>query len=159
MEIYEDTEELEEDDFDEELEEEEESSLEDYYDYSFAMEVVNGEIISLTEDLQQELFKKVLSTTGLTEEELANYLVACSEDAEPEDEKYELLSNYDYDMLGEIFGFDFEERTFEPVSFGFLDCGYGWETKKLLEDVGYFVEDNIDYGPHGHGTCGVYFIE
>ena len=59
----------------------------------------------------------------------------------------------------DILGFDVESGVFTTNGIGFLDSPYGWETKELMEDLGYTLDDVTEYAPHGHGGGGVIFLE
>ncbi len=145
--------------------EDEETSVDwdDYCDCPFAMEVVNGQIISLTEDMQAEIVTKILEKLRVTEEELIQFLVRLEADedaAESEDgRRFGLIAGYGYDVLVELLGYDEDEEEFAPGDLGFLDSNYGWEAKELLESLGFELEENISHGPHGHDTNGVVYIQ
>lgn len=146
-------------------EEDEEASVdwEDYSDYPFAMEVVNGQIISLTDDMQEQIRTGILEKLGVTEEELVKFLVRLGADedaAESEDgRRFGPIAGYGYDVLVELLGFAEDEGEFIPWGLGFLDSQYGWEAKELLESLGFELEENISHGPHGHDTNGVIYIQ
>lgn len=132
---------------------------EEFDGYPFAAEVVNGEIISMTEDFQQEVLAKLLADLEVSEDELAEFLSLLNDGDEPDDDRFSLLEGCEYDFLAEILGYDESEGTFNPQGIGFLESAYGFETIDLLKALGFPVEDEIEPGPHGHGTDGVVFVE
>ena len=155
-----------------EIEEQEESeedsendiNMEDYTDYPFAMEIVNGEIINLSAELQTKILQQLIKKAGLTKKKFVQYLRSfCGEyeDEEGEEEEIEneFLADFDSDFLMEILAFDPETGTFSPDGIGFLDSQYGYETKELLESLDYALEEEVNEGPHGHGSYGVYYLE
>ena len=51
------------------------------------------------------------------------------------------------------------EETDALSDIGMLRYSDGWGIKELLEDLRFPVKELIHYGPHGHGTNGVCYIE
>ncbi len=147
-----------EDDEEDEEDEEETGDIEwdDYCDYPFAMEVVNGEIISLKATLQIDMRSKLLQTSGISEESLIAWLLG--EDAESDVSWLDENCCHEQDELAEILGFDAEESAFRCEDIDFLSSSYGWEAKELLELLGYPLKEAINHGPHGHGTTGVIYL-
>jgi hypothetical protein len=127
-----------------------------YCDYPFAMEVVNGEIISLKATLQQDLRNKLLQTSGISEDDLIAWLQG--EDAESDVGWLDENCSDEQDPLAEILGFNADESMFRCEDIGFLCSSYGWEAKDLLELLGYHLTEAINRGPHGHGTEGVVYL-
>lgn len=123
--------------------------LDSFYGYPFAMEVVNGEIVSMTARFQRRVRVALKNKLGITDKELKSVLSG-------EDNPYELLQEYDSDVLAKLLGFDGERYSDEGIDF--LGCHYGWEAKSLLESLGFKMKEKMEYGPHGHGTYGVYYI-
>ncbi len=64
----------------------------------------------------------------------------------------------DAESLSELLGFDFIDGAFLCEGLGFLDSNLGWDAKNLLEQLGFCLSSDIDYGPHGHGTTGVVYL-
>ncbi len=155
--------------------EDESEEWEDYADCPFAMEAVNGEIISLTADMQEKMKDRIIEKFGITEEELISWLVDYlngdeseddqedeSEDEPENDPKAEwldMLGGVDPDALAEILGFDLAAESFSFEDIGFLESEYGWEAKELLEELGFEIVEEIENGPHGHGTHGIVYIQ
>ncbi len=145
-----------------ENEEEESTDWEDYCDYPFAMEVVNGSIINLSGKLQNEMREKIIHAASVTEEDLINLLLSEDSDDAFETKLGKWLWENDVDSLDgltDLFGFRINERIFQCDGIGFLDSDCGWTAKSLLEALGYDLTENIHYGPHGHGTTGVVYLE
>ena len=142
----------------EEIEEEEPIEWDAYCDYPFAMEVVNGEIISLTATYQNAIKEMLLANLDISEEDLIDYLMALSEDAESDDDRFVPIVDCEYEALCEALGYDEDGQKFTPSGIGFLGSSFGWEIKQLLECLNAPLEENLEYGPHGHGTTGVIFI-
>lgn len=123
----------------------------DYDECSFAMEVVNGEIISLTPDMQAKIVERIRKKLKIKEPELIEYL----NDGDSDDERFEPLCDIDIDALSEILGYDGESFSREGI--GFLESPHGWEAKELMELLEFNIHEKVEYGPHGHGTYGVYW--
>ncbi len=141
------------------IEEETEESLnwEDYSEYPFAMETVNGCIISMTAEMQERLRAGLLNRMKVTEAELCAYL-SSEDDGKPRDNRISLIIGEEYVELTELLGFDADEGKFDPEGIGFLESEYGWEAKDLLQIAGFSLYEDIRYGAHGHDTNGVYYI-
>ncbi len=133
--------------------------MEDYEGYPFAMEVVNGEIVSMTPDFQIFLRKKLMSFLDMDENELIDLLKIIESGEEPDDESIYDKIGYDIEYLPEILGYDSESETFEPVGIGMLESVYGWETKELLEALEIPMQEDTWNEPHGQGSYGVIFID
>ena len=136
-----------------------EFTMEDYSDYPFAMEIVNGEIISLTKKMQQKIRKALTEKLDISNIKLKKYLVALSEFEDPEDDTFAPIEEFDFDTLAEILGFDLDDGRFSGEGIGFLESSYGWEAKELLEFLGFQLEEDIVEMPHGHGNYGVIYYE
>ncbi|MCQ2452462.1 MAG: leucine-rich repeat domain-containing protein [Oscillospiraceae bacterium] len=132
---------------------------EDYDGYPFAAEVVNGEIISMTDDFQKKVIAAILTKLGVTEAELCEFLSLLNDGDESEDGRFDLLADCEYDFLAELLGYDADEEAFSPAGIGFLESSYGFEAIDLLKQLGFPVEEDITPGTHGHGTDGVVYVE
>lgn len=144
---------------DEACDEDDASGWDAYEGYPFAAEVVNGEIISMTDTFQQEVLAKLLSAMAVTKDELAAFLSQLNDGEESDDERFTLLADCEHDFLAELLGYDADEEAFSPAGIGFLESSYGFEAIDLLKQLGFTVEENIQYGSHGHGTDGVCYVE
>lgn len=152
----EEEEEYEEEEYEED--EDEEICLDDYYGYPFAMEVVNYTILNFSAECKEQAIAKLLKRTGLSLKELEAHLGAPDEDEDDRTERLDIVDDYPYEFWEEIFDFDSEEGGFR-----FTDtCDemyYGDYASKFLESMGFYLDENINYGAHGHGTEGVYYLE
>ena len=128
-------------------------------DYPFAMEQTNGEILSMTPAMQKSVMARLITRLGITQEQLAKTLLERSADEALADLCPVGVDGPDFDMLIDILGFDVESGVFTTNGIGFLDSPYGWETKELMENLGYTLDDVTEYAPHGHGGGGVIFLE
>lgn len=131
----------EEDDVDEDIE------WEDYVIYPFAMETVNGEIINLDASVQTTIKKRLLKELHVSENALCIYLDALGEDSSYEDDRFDAIFDCEYDSLKEILGFDGEK--FAPEGIGFLESGYGWDAKELMERLGFELEEVLSSSGYG----------
>ena len=81
-----------------------------------------------------------------------------AEDEDDRTEHLDIVDDYPYDFWEELFDFDSEEGGFR-----FTDtCDemyYGDYASKFLESMGFYLDENINYGAHGHGTEGVVYLE
>ena len=128
-------------------------SFDDYTDYKFSVETVNGTVLSFDSDFQQEVFEKYLSTYGLTREGV--------------------IAMFDDEELVEVFE-DEHERSFEDdmsamgiaVEDGeltFLDKtdwdnnDFGIELYELVEELGWNCE--FEGESWKLETNGVYFLK
>lgn len=134
--------------------EDEDIEWEHYFGFPFAMEVVNGEILSLTAEFQAKILQRILSRADASREDLIAYLADGAESDEFED-----LAEFDYEFLVEFLGFDPDEESFELNGFDEFDCSYGWEAKELLEQLEFPLVERINEMPHGHGTNGVVYYK
>lgn len=139
-------------------EEDDEVHWEDYEDYPFAMEVVNGDVISLTADMQRELAEKLAQKAGITLEELGACLLQLEEDEETENEVLSDLVS-DCGELAEVLGYDVDEQEFTFPGIGYLEASCGWDAVEVMKFLGYDLEENIRHAPFEHGTDGVVFYE
>ena len=130
-------------------------TMDDFSGYTYAMEVVNGEIISMSGNFQHRIRTALKKKLHVSEQTLKAYLSALSEGEEYDDPRFELLADLDPDFLPEILGYDAGENEFTGEGIGFLESRFGWETNELLESLGFQLREKINYGPHGHGTYGV----
>lgn len=133
--------------------------LEDYCGYSFAMETVNGEIISMTDDFQTVLKNSILEKFSVSEENLCDYLFKRQSEDDYEDEDFDFLNDFDFDFLAEILGYYADENVFDPYGLDFLESPYGWETKDLLEQLDFELEDDSDSDPRGLYSSGVIYYD
>lgn len=128
----------------------------DMYDYeecSFAMEVVNGEIISLTTDMQEKIMERIHKRLKIKEDELIEYL----KDGDSDDERFDPLGDIGVDALAVALGYDEDSEEFKRDGVGFLESEFGWEVKELMELLEFKIHEKIQEGPHGHDTYGVYW--
>ena len=151
--VEEDEEDMEPEETDEEIE------WDDYDGYPFAMETWNGEVLSMTAAFKRQVIQKILSACSVTEQELAAYLQARGAGEEHPDRRLRLLDGHDCELLTDVLDFCPEEGTFALTDIGMLRYSDGWGIKELLEDLRFPVKELIHYGPHGHGTNGVCYIE
>ena len=165
---------------DEEDEEDEGPPDWEYYaDHPYAMEVVNGYILSLEPWVQKKALSNTLAKFGVTADRLAAYLRSRSDAWDDEDEDEEDgdeiephgadvpnddfadlkgLEGFDTEALYELYGFDEEEGAFDPGGMGFMDSQNGFEMNSILGYLGFVLDEDMYYGPHGHDSSGVYFI-
>lgn len=125
----------------------------DYYECSFAMEVVNGEIISLTPDMQEKIVERIRKKLKIKENELIEFL----QTGDSDDERFDVLNDTGAEALSVILGYDDNKCDFVREGIGFLESPLGWEAKELMEALEFNIHEKIEYGPHGHGTYGVYW--
>lgn len=150
--------------FGEEIEDSGEESIDlcDYCDYPFAMEVVNGEIINMSGKLQKAVRRKLLDLAQVTEADLVGFLkindLIVAENSETGKALHDTVG-LGIEELSDLLGFDFGSDSFQCDGISFLGSRYGWEAKDLLEQLGYCMSDDMNYGPHGHGTAGVVYLE
>jgi len=130
-----------------------ELTMDDFYGYTYAMEVVNGEIISMSGNFQHKVRTALKKKLHVSDKTLQAFLSAMSAGEECEDPRFEPVADLEYDVLAAALGFDGDDFTDEGI--GFLECRYGWEVNDLLESLGFKLSEKINYGPHGHGTFGV----
>ena len=124
-------------------------SWDDYCDYQFAMETVNGSILAYDQDLQLALFEKYMETHGLTEDDI----IAMFDDEEAVESFDEEHNCSFYDDM-EAIGISVENGRFCYDDKLETD---GYELRDLLEELGW----DCDF----EGECwkfetnGVYFIK
>ena len=123
-------------------------SWEDYSDYTFAMETINGSILAYDPDFQLEVFEKYMETYGLSEDDI----IAMFDDEDAvesfEDEQGRCFSD---DMAALGVSVENDEITVEDM----VDAD-GWELRELIEELGW--ECDFEGDSWKLETNGVYFI-
>ena len=119
-------------------------SWEYYDDCLFAMETVNGEILSFDPDFQKEIYEQYKEKFNLTDEQIMNYIDGDEDDLETD--RY-----IDEDM--EALGVSFEDG--EPQFMDMVSSS-GFSTMELLEELGWSCSFEGDAWKLE--TAGVYFI-
>lgn len=121
-------------------------SVDDYEDYKFSMESVNGTIINFDTDFQQEAFEKYLEAYGLTKERVIE-LISSDEDYEGDD--------FDRDLAEDMSSLGVKVEDGE-ISFEDMYGEEGYGAKELLEELGWDCDFEGDSWKLE--TVGYYFI-
>lgn len=118
-------------------------SWDDFEDFRFALETVNGTILAFSEDFRSEVLDAYLAQMSLSRDDLILHL---EENATPN------LSELD-DILEGL------GMAYEDGEFVFTDSytNYGYEIKDILEDLGWNCEFEGDAWKFE--TLGVFYIE
>ena len=126
--------------------------LGDYADCRFAIETINGDILAFDSDFQREVFEEYLKYTGLTKEKIIQMLADDYDEYKDEDlpEDFDRCVDDDFSALG-------ISLSNGEICFGDLVGYRGYDTKKLIEELGWgcsFEGDSWRFE-----TDGVYFID
>lgn len=127
--------------------------MDDYSDYRFARETLDGTIISFDKNFQKEVFEKYLTYTGLTREMVLKMLIngvdAYAKKELPENARGRSLTA-DFEAMG--LSVDEEKLTFNNM---YGESGGG--TEELLEELGYSI--NFEGSSWKLETDGVRYVE
>ena len=127
-------------------------SWEDYDDCLFAVETVNGEILSFEPEFQKEAFEQYKEKFDLTDEKIMKVLGIDTDDEEDNEEDDFEIDRYVEDDM-EALGVSFEDG--EPQFMDMVSSS-GMETMELLEELGWSCSFEGDSWQLE--TVGVYFI-